>query len=98
PDGAIRRLREELSLTTSLRKLGSVVMQDQGASKFITLYLTSVSASEVAVGEPGHIENLRFEPVPEVQRQILQSPDDFTETFRFVFRFYLSTLKLTAAV
>ncbi len=99
PDGAIRRLREELSLTTPLRKLGGVVMQDQGASKFIALYLTSVSASAVAVGEPDHIESLRFEPIPEVQRWMLRSPDDFTETFRFVFQFYLSTLNLmTAAV
>jgi len=70
-------------------------MLDQGTKKFITLYLTS--APIVAVGEPDHIERLQFEPIPKIQDWMLRSPGDFTETFRFLFRFYLSTLRLITA-
>ncbi|MBW8878192.1 MAG: NUDIX domain-containing protein [Acidobacteria bacterium] len=94
PDGAARRLREELGLTTPLAKFGSVVMLDNSARKFITLFLTT--ASHATVAEPNHIESLRFEPVLQIQDWMLRSPDDFTETFRFLFRFYLSTLNLMA--
>lgn len=93
-DGARRRLREELDLATPLAKFGSVVMPDQGARKFITLYLT-VAPPAVTVAEPDHIEGVRFEPVSAIQRQIDQWPDNFTETFLLLFRFYLSTLRLT---
>jgi hypothetical protein len=91
-DGAIRRLREELACDAPLTKFGSVGMLDQGARKFVTLYLAS--ASDVAMSEPEHIENLRFERVADVSDWLLASPEDFTETFRFLFRFYLSTLGL----
>lgn len=93
-EGAVRKLREELAVEAPLSKFGSVVMQDQGARKFITLYLASVS--DVAVNEPGHIESLRFESVANVEAWLSRSPDDFTETFRFLFRFYRSTLDLMA--
>jgi isopentenyl-diphosphate delta-isomerase len=92
-DGAARRLREELGLTTALAKFGSAVMPDQGARKFITLYLTT--SSYASVTEPGHIESLLFKPIPEIQAQIKRWPGNFTETFLFLFRFYLSTLRLT---
>lgn len=95
--GAARRLREELAVEVPLSKFGSAVMQDQGARKFITLYLASVSASsasEMTVNEPGHIENLQFESVANVEARLRRSPDDFTETFRFLFRFYRSTQDL----
>lgn len=100
-DGAVRRLREELGLKTPLIKFGSAVMKDvmddQAARKFITLYLTS--SSRFSVGDPGHIESLRFEPIPGIESWMLRSPADFTETFRFVFRFYRSVHSLpTAAV
>ncbi|HEX4964885.1 MAG TPA: NUDIX domain-containing protein [Thermoanaerobaculia bacterium] len=91
-DGAIRRLREELGVVVPLTKFGSAYMLDQGAKKFITLYLAS--STSVAVGEPDHIESLRFQPVQEIQDWLQRSPEDFTETFRFLFRFYLSTLNL----
>lgn len=91
-DGAVRRLREELSVEAPLSKFGTVVMDDQGARKFITLYLAS--AASVAPNEPGHIESLRFEPLSGIERWLGQSPNDFTETFRFLFRFYRSTVGL----
>lgn len=96
-EGATRRLREELGLSTSLTKFGSAVMPDKGARKFITLYLTDTYASKVTLAEPGHIESLRFEPISEIHRQVEQRPGNFTETFLFLFRFYLSTMRLTGA-
>lgn len=96
-EAAQRRLREELRLETPLAKFGSAVMPDQEARKFITLYLTKADQSAVTVAEPGHIESVRFEAVPAIRRQIEQWPENFTETFRFLFRFYLSTLRLTGA-
>ena len=92
-DGAARRLREELGLSTPLAKFGSVVMPDQGARKFITLYLTTAASATVA--EPGHIESLRFASASQIQEQVGAWPDNFTETFVFLFQFYLSTLRLT---
>jgi isopentenyl-diphosphate delta-isomerase len=93
-EAASRRLREELGLSTQLFKFGSAVMSDKGARKFITLYLTKSSHAEVA--EPDHVESLRFESISEIQQQINGWPENFTETFLFLFRFYLSTLRLTS--
>ena len=90
--GGTRRLQEELGVTAPLTKFANVFMRDQGARKFITLYLASASTPDLA--EPGHIESLRFESIPAIQEWMLQAPEDFTETFRFLFRFYLSTLNL----
>jgi isopentenyl-diphosphate delta-isomerase len=94
-DGARRRLREELAYEGPLAKFGSVVMPDQGARKFIMLYTTTAPAFKVTVAEPEHIETLRFEPLTEVRRQVEQWPTNFTETFVFLFQFYISTLRLT---
>jgi isopentenyldiphosphate isomerase len=95
--GAQRRLREELGLTTQLAKFGSTVMPDQGARKFITLYVTRIDPFGVTPVEPRHIEDLRFMPVASIEEELTRNPADFTETFRFLFRFYLSTLGLTGA-
>jgi 8-oxo-dGTP pyrophosphatase MutT (NUDIX family) len=92
-DGAVRRLSEELGLTTALAKFGSAVMLDQGARKFITLYLTT--SSYPTITETNHIESLEFRSVSEIYRQLSVWPDNFTETFRFLYQFYLSTLRLT---
>lgn len=95
--GAARRLKEELDVEEPLSKFGSAVMQDQGARKFITLYLVSVpvlSASEMPIKEPGHIASLDFDSEENIEARLSRSPDDFTETFRFLFRFYRSTQDL----
>jgi isopentenyldiphosphate isomerase len=91
-EAATRRLWEELGVKAPLSKFGSVAMEDQGARKFITLYTTKTS--KVTLRESDHIENLRFEPISNIESWLWRSPEDFTETFRFLFRFYLSTLHL----
>lgn len=94
-DGATRRLREELGLVTPLVKHGSISMQDHSSTKFITLYTTRTSA-EPHIVEPGHIESLRFWRPEELQRELSRNPEQFTETFRYVFRFFQATLRLAA--
>ena len=94
PEAAARRLREELGVVHPIAKHGAAVMEDQGARKFVTLFTTM--ADSVIVREPEHIEGVRFEAVPAIERRLSIAPDDFTETFRFVFRFYRSTADLVA--
>ncbi len=89
-EAAKRRLKEELDYEGDLAKFGSVVMRDQGARKFITLYIGTAFSSRVAIAEPDHIERVRFAPLGDLIREIQEEPDSFTETFRFLLRFYLS--------
>lgn len=92
-DGATRRLREELDLKTTLIKHGSISMQDSTSTKFINLYRTEASVVPDIV-DSSHIESLRFWNLGALQAEISRSPDQFTETFRYVFRFYLATSRL----
>ena len=94
-EAAQRRMKDEIGLSAKLVKFGSTAMLDQGARKFITLYVSATSSVEI--GDTGHIESLRFVRIPEIQAWLQRAPDDFTETFRFLFRFYLSTLSLMNA-
>ncbi|MBV8200036.1 MAG: NUDIX domain-containing protein, partial [Acidobacteria bacterium] len=65
--GAERRLREELGLEGRRpAKFGSVVMPDQGARKFITLYLASAEQHEVHRADPDHIQQLLFWPIANI--------------------------------
>lgn len=94
-DGATRRLREELGLKTALIKHGSISMRDNASTKFIALYKTGVT-SEPNIVEPSHIESLRFWNLGELQEELCRFPEQFTETFRYIFRFYLATSQLAA--
>jgi isopentenyl-diphosphate Delta-isomerase len=94
-DGATRRLREELGMETPLVKHGSISMQDHSSTKFITLYKTQ-AAEAPQVLESSHIESLRFWNLDELQEEISRDPEQFTETFRYVFRFYQATSRLVA--
>jgi isopentenyl-diphosphate delta-isomerase len=91
-EAATRRLREELGLETGLAKHGSLWMSDRGCRKFVTLYTTC--ASDPRIGEPEHIEEIAFWSTVEVERGLAERPEEFTETFRFVYRFYESISRL----
>jgi isopentenyl-diphosphate delta-isomerase len=92
-DGATRRLREELGMETPIVKHGSISMQDHSSTKFITLYKTGIVA-EPRIEEPSHIESLRFWNLGELQEELSIDSEQFTETFRYVFRFYQATSRL----
>lgn len=91
-DGATRRLNEELGLRTALVKHGSISMQDHSSTKFITLYKTV--ATDPQIQEPDHIKALEYRPLAEISERLETEPEQFTETFRYVFRFFLATSQL----
>lgn len=68
-------------------------MQDQKSTKFITLYKTT--AVHPQIGEPDHIEALRFWPVQELEAEVARVPESFTETFRYVYQFFRATSALS---
>jgi isopentenyl-diphosphate Delta-isomerase len=93
-DAAVRRLKEELGLAdTPLIKYGSIAMQDRSSTKFITLCTTV--ASDPRIAEPDHIEALRFWSIPKLEQELQQKPERFTETFRYVYRFFQTTSALS---
>lgn len=94
---AERRLLEELGLLAKAAKFGSVVMPDQGARKFITLYLAHAEKHNVRRAEPDHLQRLSFWSIADVLAALKDGPDSFTETFRFLFEFFRRTLLLTDA-
>lgn len=94
-DGATRRLREELGMETPLVKHGSISMQDHSSTKFITLYKTRTATAPHIV-EPGHIESIRFWSLRELREELSRNPEQFTETFRYVFRFFEATSRLAS--
>jgi ADP-ribose pyrophosphatase YjhB (NUDIX family) len=85
-EAATRRLREELLIETPLRKLGATSMDDEGARKFIELYETI--SDDASIGEEGHIENLIYLGIPEIEELLTMHPERFTETFPHVLRLY----------
>ena len=94
-DAAQRRLREELGLVADVAKFGNTVMFDQGARKFISLFLASARSSDLAIAEPDHIDKIEFVPLQDIANALRLKPTEFTETFLFVFRFFQETLRLT---
>lgn len=83
---ARRRLYEELGLRSSIAKLGGRRMADQGATKFIELFLTTAESAEIR--EPLHIEAVRFWSLEEINEGLEAQPDVFTETFPYVYRLF----------
>lgn len=86
---AERRLREELKLDVPLIKHGATWMNDEGSRKFIDLYIAT--ADNVQIGEPRHIDAVEFRSLATIEEQLRQTPSEFTDTFRHLFRFYLLT-------
>lgn len=85
-EAAERRLREEVAVEAPLEKFGALRMPDEGSIKFITLYTTV--AESPTVSEPGHVDSIEFRELADLDQQLLERPEDFTETFRRVYQFY----------
>ena len=86
-DAASRRMSEELGLSAPVELVGTTVMRDGASEKFVTLFEGRTDDAEIA--EPDHIERIEFRPVAEVERELVERPANFTETFRHVFAFWL---------
>lgn len=87
-EAAARRLHEELGLSTPVDLVGTTVMQDGPSEKFVTVFSTRSDHAEIA--EPDHIERIEFRDVAEIQRETVERPGNFTQTFHHVFAFWLS--------
>jgi len=86
-DAALRRMSEELGLVAPIGLVGTTVMRDGASEKFVTLFEARGDHAEIA--EPDHIERIEFRAVEDVERELVEQPAAFTETFRHVFAFWL---------
>ena len=75
-------MREEVALTTPLTFMGKVVMNDEGARKFI--YVFSKSAVAAQVVDRGHVDELRFWNTARLIEELERSPENFSTTLPFV--------------
>jgi isopentenyl-diphosphate delta-isomerase len=85
-EAAQRRLREELGISAPLADIGVTRMNDDGVTKFVGVF--TAAADHPRNGAPHQIAELKFLPVPAVERAIASHPEDFTDTFLHVFRFW----------
>jgi isopentenyl-diphosphate delta-isomerase len=85
---AERRLAEELGLGTPLREVGVTPMSDDRVTKFVGVFTTIADHPRIA--EPEHIDTIAFRPLGEVERDISQRPDEYTETLRHVLHYWIS--------
>jgi isopentenyldiphosphate isomerase len=86
---AQRRTKQELGIENPKLKLfGKAVMEDEGCTKFISLF-TTVANGPFSFDRT-HIAELQFLPVPRIEHIIRAREGAFTPTFMHLFQFYLA--------
>ena len=86
---AVRRSREELGLAVDLDLVGKTEMPDLGGVKHIALFASGVSTDAVQIRERDHVDEIAWFTVAEVTTMTRERPEEFTETFLWLFdRFY----------
>ncbi|MDA1015698.1 MAG: NUDIX domain-containing protein [Planctomycetota bacterium] len=86
-DSAPRELAEELGLAAPLTRLHKFAACEATANEHTVLYVArsdespTLQVEEIAAGE--------FLPIPEIQRQLDESPDRFTPPFRMLFQWFV---------
>ena len=84
---ARRRAEEELGIAKpDLRLVGKTVMNDEGCTKFISLF-TMVSDGPFNFDHT-HIESLDFRSLHQIREMLLTGEREFTPTFIHLFDFY----------
>lgn len=86
-EAARRRLAEELGLELPLRQLGTVQMVDGRSPKFIAVYGGTVDATPKVL-EIGHVERVEFWSPSDIDTALELEPEQFTDTFRQVYRWW----------
>jgi isopentenyl-diphosphate delta-isomerase len=86
-EAARRRLGEELHIEGPLHLVGKTRMRDEHSLKFVELYTLLDGPAEI--GEPDHIEELRYWARDELEAWIGESPESFTPTFLHLYRYFL---------
>jgi 8-oxo-dGTP pyrophosphatase MutT (NUDIX family) len=87
-EAAHRRLAEELGLETPLTRVGVTMMLDDGVRKFVGVYTTVSDRPHIA--EPEHIAQLQFVPPGVVEADILEDPENYTDTLKHVLYYVIS--------
>jgi isopentenyldiphosphate isomerase len=75
-------MREEIGLRTPLRFVGRTQMNDEGATKFIYVYVTTAETAQVVDSE--QVEALAYWSLPALEQQIDARPEEFSPTLRHV--------------
>ena len=84
---ASRRLTEELGLhTVALRESCKLAMPEEGARKFVTLFVARHSGP--VQPEPTVIAKVRWAARETIARELDQHQDEFTPTFALLFRHF----------
>jgi 8-oxo-dGTP pyrophosphatase MutT (NUDIX family) len=83
---AQRRLSQELGVQTALQAYGKTSMNDEGCTKFITLYLGTCNGPFTY--DHDHIAKLEFQGLPALRIQRGTGERRFTPTFLHVLNFY----------
>ncbi|MEV4419705.1 NUDIX domain-containing protein [Patulibacter sp. NPDC049589] len=87
---ADRRLREELGTTAILTDLGSVAVQDEKSTKFVTLFAGGPVDDQILV-DRDHIAELRPWSAAEIDSALRADPETFTPTFRTLYARFRQT-------
>jgi hypothetical protein len=81
-------MAEELGVREiALREVAKLSMPDEGARKFVTLFLASAPASVTPDREV--IADLRWESTADIELRLRAEADSFTPTFARLFRVFV---------
>jgi isopentenyl-diphosphate Delta-isomerase len=84
---AARRLGEELGVAgATLRILGKLRMNEEGARKFVTLFAAEQSGP--LTPDPAVIDEVRWVAAATIRDELAARPESFTPTFALVFELY----------
>jgi isopentenyl-diphosphate delta-isomerase len=85
-EAAQRRLREELGTSAPLSEIGVTRMNDDGVTKFVGVFTATTDHPRNRI--PHQVAELKFWSLPDVENAVAAHPEDLTDTFRHVFRFW----------
>jgi isopentenyl-diphosphate delta-isomerase len=87
-EAARRRSAEELGLGPPLERLGTIRTMDGRSPKFVTLFEASVAPPHPRILEPGHVDGIEYWALDELDDELVQAPERFTETFRALYAWW----------
>lgn len=85
---ARRRSSEELGIDVPLVRLGTIRTVDGRSPKFVTLFGASVARSQPRILEPDHVDGIEYWAVGDLDHEVAQNPERFTETFRTLYAWW----------
>lgn len=91
-EAARRRSSEELGLSTPLERLGTIRTMDGRSPKFVTLFEATVAPPQPRILERGHIAGIEYRALHELDDELVQAPERFTETFRALYTWWRERL------